>query len=536
MVGDAMFRAIVEHAAIGVAVFDFAGNVLLSNPALQRVLGRDAATLRRLGFAEVSHPEDLAEGQKQYARLVAGEIDRYQIEKRFIHADGRTIWGRVSVSLVRGADGAPVAVVCFLEDVTEARQNQHAVRFLATASEMLASSLDYETTLQRVADLAIPDLGDWCNVYLVDPDGTIRQVALAARDPAKAEILRILGTEYLRPGARERAGSTVVRVIKTGQPAIIANFGEDDFERRARDARHMSYLRQLGPCSRIVLPLVARGRILGSLAIAWAESGRHYGPDDLALAEELARRCAVAIDNAQLYRQTTAAVQLRDDFLSVAAHELKTPITGVLGTSQFLLRALDRDEDLEPQRLRKGLASLERQASRLGRLVNQLLDVTRLDAGRLVLARQPTDVGALVEGVAGLFAHRSARHPIEVRAAPGVHSLVDPLRLEQVISNLIDNAIKYSPNGGVITVDVTKSSDGGTTIHVADQGAGIPLEQRARIFDRYYQAHAGSYLSGLGLGLYISRQIVEQHGGTLDVEFPPESGSRFVIQLPASTP
>jgi signal transduction histidine kinase/integral membrane sensor domain MASE1 len=227
------------------------------------------------------------------------------------------------------------------------------------------------------------------------------------------------------------------------------------------------------------------------------------------------------------------AVQARDEFLSVAAHELKTPLTSLRGFSQILLGYLRDGRLAGPERLQGMLRQLEGQTEKLSRLVDHLLDVTRLEAGRLRLEPRATDLAELARAVASMAQEQTSAHTVEVVAPLPVVAWVDPLRLEQVLTNLVDNAIKYSPKGGVITLTaVPEPTSEMVRLTVRDQGLGIPSDHRAHIFDRFYQAHASSYRSGLGLGLYISHEIVALHGGQLTAEFPPEGGSLFVLRLP----
>ncbi len=226
------------------------------------------------------------------------------------------------------------------------------------------------------------------------------------------------------------------------------------------------------------------------------------------------------------------AVRQRDEFLSVAAHELKTPLTSLLGFAEALDRLYERGREPEIALVRRALQTIARQSEKLNALVNQLLDASRIEAGRLRLDRKQTDLVPIVRGVAQDAQARTTAHTLLVRAPESMAGTVDSLRLEQVITNLVDNAIKYSPDGGQIVV--TGSCDAGrwARISVRDHGIGIPQEERAHIFDRYYQAHSRMHRSGMGLGLYISHQIVELHGGKMEVAFPSDGGSEFTVLLP----
>lgn len=228
--------------------------------------------------------------------------------------------------------------------------------------------------------------------------------------------------------------------------------------------------------------------------------------------------------------QAEAALRLRDEFLAVSAHELKTPVTSLLLNAQLMVRRHAH----EAPALAEELRLMSAQASKLSKLVAQLLDLSRLQAGKLTLNPEPCDLAALVEGAAATARTWTASHRITVHASAPLNAQVDALRLEQVLSNLLDNAIRYSPDGGDIVVTAAQLPDGGVQLTVRDHGLGIEPGKRDRIFERFYQAHSDGYKSGMGLGLYVSRNIVELHGGQLCVEFPEGGGTRFVIRLPAS--
>jgi signal transduction histidine kinase len=224
------------------------------------------------------------------------------------------------------------------------------------------------------------------------------------------------------------------------------------------------------------------------------------------------------------------AEEVRDEFLSVAAHELKTPLTSLRGFAQLLLRQSAEGAPPDPQRVRRGLEAIDRQCQKLSQLVSQLLDVSRLQAGRLVLEQRATDLVAIVAGVVDALQTVSAEPRVRLSGASRLMATVDPLRLEQVVTNLLDNALKYSD--GPVEVEV-RARASGAAISVRDRGPGVPAEHRERIFDRFFRADDDRRPGGMGLGLYISRQIVELHGGRLSAEFPAGGGSRFLVTLPA---
>jgi excisionase family DNA binding protein len=230
--------------------------------------------------------------------------------------------------------------------------------------------------------------------------------------------------------------------------------------------------------------------------------------------------------------QAQAALRIRDEFISIASHELRTPISVLTAQAQLSLRRLERQGQLEPHRVADALQLVGSQADKLARLVGQLLDVSRLDAGKLVLEPAEVDLARLIDQVVSTTRPLTDAHTISLNAPTSLLCKLDPLRIEQVLSNLLDNAIKYSPDGGAIDVSVTSSAEW-VELAVRDHGLGIPESKRAQIFECFYQAHDNGQ-RGMGLGLYVSRHIVELHGGEMWPEFPPDGGTRMMVRMPVA--
>jgi PAS domain S-box-containing protein len=267
----------------------------------------------------------------------------------------------------------------------------------------------------------------------------------------------------------------------------------------------------------------AAGKPSGIVSISTDITERKQAEDERA---ELLRR----EHDARL--EAEEAIQIRDDFLSVAAHELKTPVTSLRATAQVIARKLQKGGQSAPQWLIDGLRVIDQQSERLTRLIGQLLDVSHLDREQRLGERAPTDLVAIAERLVAVFGARTTRHTLVFSGDERLVAAVDPVAVEQVLSNLIDNAIKYSPQGGRIDVEARLDHHEHVCLSVRDRGIGIPPEKRSDIFERFYQAHADDHRSGLGLGLFISRQIAELHGGSIHAEFPPDGGARFVVTLP----
>ena len=525
---EARFRAIFTASPFGIAVTDVRGRVIAANPALRSMLGYDENELRgRALIAELAHPADAQVAADAFEELSRGVSERYELEQRLLTRDDRVIWAEMAMALVRNAEGQPQFAIVMGQDITQRKQAeaermqllreqaaraeaeaaQQRLAFLAEVSGQLASSLDYETTLRQVALAVVPRLAEWCALHLVDQHGELRMVAAVGGEPPYG----------LEDRLRE--------VLGTGASRLLPEMNEHDH------------------ATAMIVPLTGQRGVLGTLLlITTADSGRRYDSADLALAEDLARRAALAVENARLYAEAQAAtrtaedaVRAREQFLSVAAHELKTPVTSLRGFAQLTLRALEQDAELDRARLQHALTVVNQQSEKLIRLVAQLLDISRIQAGRLALQLRTVDLTQLILGIVGSMQYQSHYHTLNVDGPPELQVRIDALRIEQVITNLVDNAIKYSPQGGTIDISFSSVDDDGVRIAVRDRGPGISVEHREHIFERFYQAGADAeHAAGMGLGLFISHEIVELHGGSIHAEFPPDGGAIFVVTLPAA--
>ncbi len=316
----------------------------------------------------------------------------------------------------------------------------------------------------------------------------------------------------LIPDDRPDELPSIMEQLKRGQ-----RIDHYETERVTKDGKRISVSVTISPIRN------AAGRLVGASAIA----------RDISERRQLERQREELLAREQQARAASdAAVRARDEFLSIASHELRSPLATVKGHAQMVLRRLGHDGQLDATRAAEALRAIARESDKLHRLIDQLLDIPRLEMGKLQLERQTIDVVAIAQQVVSNARARGDGQVISLSAPQSVEAEVDPLRLEQVLTNLLDNAIKYSPEGGAIEVEVSRVTDGALEIAVRDHGPGVPPETRSLIFERFYQAHGDGHKSGLGLGLYVSRQIVELHGGHITAEFPSDGGSRFVVGLP----
>ncbi len=455
----------------------------------------------------------------------------------FVRPDGSHTWLSISAGPIHDEHGEVVAAVATFDDITERKRAEDALRFLAGASAVLSSSLDYETTLQSVARLAVPLYADWCTVDILEADETMSRVAIAHRDQARLE--GALARKRDRSLPRDsHAGSAIARALRTGRSALYPDTSPTTIQPSELDAEDYELIQQFGLRSVLLVPMIVRDRSIGVLSFLFAESGRRYTDADLVLAEELARRCATAVDNAQLYQQARAAVYARDEFLASAAHDLKTPLSSIKGNAQLLKRHLTRSEELDPDRLRRGLGQIESTVALMAELLSDLLDVTRLQLGQQVeLDRQPTDLVMLIGQIAVEQQQTAPRHDIRVESHENqIIGQWDAPRIARVLGNLMGNAIKYSPAGGIVAINVrreTSNNASSAVVTIADRGMGIPAADLPYIFDRYRRgSNVVGKVSGSGIGLASTQQIVDQHGGAITVESTEGTGSTFTLTLP----
>jgi signal transduction histidine kinase len=440
------------------------------------------------------------------------------------------------VQPLRGDDGRVQGLLAVGTDVSAqvaARRRVEALErrsaFLAEASATLASSLEPAETLATVAHLAVHHFADWCTVDLVATEiEALGPGTVAAADPDLEDVLAEVQRRYPpRPAIDELPG----RALALGQPVLCADCAEDPFA-VPRDERHAHLLARLAPRSALAVPLRARGQTLGVMTLAWGKTGRRYSAEDVALADEFARHAAVAVDNARLYREAQAGIRVREEFLSVAGHELKTPLTALKLNLQGLERNARRQPPPTLAQVMDRLAKMSWQLARLERLMNELLDVSRVTAGHLVLEPERVDLRELVRDVIARAEEdlAEAGSSVTLVAPEPVVGVWDPGRLDQVITNLLTNAIKYGLGRG-IEVALAAAGDR-ARLSVTDNGIGIPPEKQGRIFGRFERAVSDRHYGGFGLGLWIVKQIVEAAGGSIRFESRPDCGTTFTVELP----
>jgi signal transduction histidine kinase/ActR/RegA family two-component response regulator len=438
----------------------------------------------------------------------------------------------------------------------EAEHAERRMAFLAKASAILGESFEYELTLPGVARLAVPEIADWCVVDLVEDDRTIRRLALVHADAARPEPQREADSRYPLESPSPFGPS---EVIASGKSEVYPEVADPRFEGAGHFAGGTSrtpdvappchdgapdafaIFHELGFASYLCVPLRIRGRVLGALTLATCDPAKRYQLGDLQLAEDLAHRAALALENARLYSEAQASNRAKDEFLATLSHELRTPLTSILGWAQLL-----RTHGLDSESAVRGLESILRNTLLQTRLIDDLLDVSSIIQGKLRLNTRLLSLAPIIREVIDTLGPAAEAKHINVEAA--LDPLASPVwgdsdRLQQIVWNLLSNAIKFTPAEGRVRIELgaaSVASPGSAghshiSIRVSDTGRGIPARFLPHVFERFRQGDGEDTRvhGGLGLGLAIVRHLVELHGGTVVAESPGEGfGSTFTVQLP----
>jgi PAS domain S-box-containing protein len=657
----------LDHVGDGVTVQDPSGRLVYANAPAARALGfANAAELLAAPVAEIVGRFALFDEDGQPfpveslpgRRALQGESESAVTLSVRNQETGEERWSIVRSSPLTDTAGNVLYAVNVWQDATGQKRAEAAQRFLAEAGEALASSLDVEATLANIARLAVPRLADWCVVHLVQEDESISQLAVAHVDPERVAWARWLQEQY--PADLDN-NQGVVRVARTGLPEIFPEITDEMLVAAARDPEHLAILRLVGFTSAMVIPMIARERSVGVITFVAAESRYHYDERDLELKQELARRAALAVDNARLYdaeraarlqaeeaqvrfrglfegvpdailvidaegrfiEANTAACrmlgydldvlltmslvdllpssdeagahvsrfgvagewrtesellrrdgtpvpveiwsrrldlptgpiglsivhdisaqreadQIREEVLTAISHDLRSPLNSIKLHAQSLQRLVRRGETPDPKRLDDGLSAIDTMSTRVAFLLDDVVDMAR-DRGHqgIPFEPEPTDLVSLAQRCAEEV-NSSTGRDVQVDAPAGtVVGLWDSRGIERVVLNLLTNAIKYSPQGGAVTVQVDRVADDSpphAMLMVQDEGIGIPAPDLSQIFERYRRGRNVGKIAGTGIGLTGAKQIVERHGGAIEVASTEGRGTRVTVSLPLEPP
>lgn len=445
-----------------------------------------------------------------------------------------------------GKDGLPQYILGMSEDITEKKNAEEEMLrmikeevilkerelastrdiFLAKVSTLLSSTLDYNETLNLLANFSVTALGDWCTISMLNEEGIFERAAGAHIDKKKKKLVE----EYMN-----KYPADARYVIANNDSSVYSyQISNSQLRESITDKAQLEMLYKLGINSSMIVPIKARGKTRGIISFVAGTSKPNFTALDLSLAEDLGRRAGIAVENALLYSSAQSAIKARDEFVSIASHELKTPITSLKMQIQMMLRGInvEKNQSPTPEKLLKALTSSSNQIDRLTVLIEDLLDVTRIETGKLTYKFENLDLSLMTKEIVDRFSEEAKYSKIEfvLNLEDNVTTFCDRYRIEQVLINLISNAIKYGANS-LIEVSVLKEP-GKAILKVKDNGLGIAKDMQAKIFERFERAINSTNISGLGLGLYITKQIVDAHQGLIEVESELSCGSTFKVSLP----
>ena len=416
-------------------------------------------------------------------------------------------------------------------DVTEQKRLRETEKFLSDVTAALVSSLDYNQTISHLSRLIVPRLADSCYIHLLKTDGSIDSIHFETSNSEQRVLLEELG-----PYLSEERSRTALRItLNTKEPQLIYYRKNEDYQSVSlHNPRQLELMLLIRPSSVISVPLLFGDKLLGAITLFGSRDRRSYLDPDMKLAVEIARRAANALEHSMLYEMAQTAIRARDEFLSIASHELKTPITALKMQIQITNRNMKLEDGKSPSaaRLAKMLNISGIQVDRLTKLVEDLLDVSRIRSGKIRFDFETLNFSKFIEQVFDNYIDQLHAAGCRLRyfIEPDLFGLGDPSRIEQVLVNLITNVMKYAP-GTAVQVHARRTREH-LEIVVQDEGPGIPKDKLATVFERFERAVSSRNISGLGLGLFIVRQIIEAHHGDIHVESELKVGSKFIITLP----
>jgi PAS domain S-box-containing protein len=525
------FTTLVEHAPDVIARFDVNYRHVYVNPIVERISGLPPEAFIGKTHRELGMNEELCAAWEAHLAAVFASGEAAMFSYTYQSPYGPREY-QTRLALEQDGSSSSMAAIAISRDVTEQRRAEARLKFLADASDILGSSMTQEETLPRLADLIVSTLADVCIITLRDHDGGIDHVAVAQYRASAGNFIDAFNQFALYEQAPQAGPAHVLasgraeRWLKDAdseQPALP--YAPEQLDRLAR----MKFI-----CT-LTVPLAVGDKVFGTIFLAQRESIYCFEPDDYVLAEELGRRISLSLEHGRLYQDAQQGIYEREAFLSIASHELRNPLTTMLGRAQLLLRRAAKDAMLS-ERDQRDIHVIVDQAMRVNSMLNDLLDVSRLGAGQFVMEFEPLDVAALLAHVVADLQLTLQQHTLDVNSDDSPLLVNgDAGRLEQVFRNLLSNAVKYSPQGGSIRVAAQHAAQN-VVVRISDSGIGIPAEALPHLFQRFYRVPGSSrHASGSGIGLYVVKEIVQRHHGSISVTSEPGGGSTFTVELPLAS-
>ena len=525
---EARFRDVIERNADAIVVVDAAGLIRFTNDVATEMFGGTRAGLLGTPFGF-----PLVADKTTELDLLSDGHPRV-VEMRVVESEweGRTAYIASLRDVTERKNAEEGARVLIREQAarTAAEAAAKRFRFLSESGAVLTSSLDYRATLSALAQVCVTGFADWAEVYAVEADEAVRRLEVAHCTPAKAPLLEELRDVVIPPSS----GHPVLAVLRTRTPILVSRVDDQVMASMMVDPGHERIVAELGMTSLMIIPMIARSRVLGAIALMSSDGHRRFSEDDLALGEDLGTRAALAVDNALLYEEARRANQTKSDFLAVVSHDLRTPLNSIIGYAELLAMGIPEPV---PDKARERLQRVRTAAGHLLYLLDELLEFARLEAGHEEVDARDVDVREVAREMAAVIEPlaQSAGLRFElVEPATPVVVRTDPDKLRQVLVNLGGNAVKYTPRGEVRVI--LHSEPGKRAIfRVSDTGIGIAREHLNEIFEPFWQVKAGQRTAsgGTGLGLSVVRGLARLLGGEVSVESELDRGSTFTVRIPS---
>ena len=523
------FRTLIQYSADAIQLLSADGHVLYSSDSVERVLGYKPEELQGASPEGFIHPDDISLFMEKFLSLLQMPGEQISIEYRAKHKNGSWVW--IEATGTNFLHNPRIqAIVGNFRNINERKHREERQQLLNEVSEKLASSLDHELTLQEITQLIVPAMADYCRIAVLDEEHQIRDMVTNHIEPEKIALVRELYEQY-----KHQVSSSfgLQRILDTGRAELITNATPKAVAPLLDDnSAILSIINALGLTSYMGIPLIARDKVIGAITFSSTQPQHHYTHEDLAFAQELARRIALSLDNSRLYAEAQQAIALRDEFISIASHELRTPVTSLKLYIQVLQKQLNKQAEAS---LTHSFAKMDAQLNKLTLLIEDLLNVSRIEHGKLDFQENWFDLNEVVKETVEQIQSTTRKQHIQVEGR--INQLVwgDKDRIGQVLTNLLTNAVKFSPQSDRIIVWL-KATAGAIMVGVQDFGIGIEKEHLNHIFDRFHRVSDPEEKTypGLGIGLYIAREIIQRHGGKLTVESKKGEGSLFSFTLPAT--
>jgi PAS domain S-box-containing protein len=531
------FKTVFENSHVSVQICDAEGKTVLVNNAWKELWGLDEEFIENFIMKEYNILEDPILKEKgcipYIEKAYAGEVSEvpellYDPANFGLPGIARFVEGVVYP--LKDAWGSVKEIIIIHKDITEQKIALEKHNFIASVASILMETLDYHKTLEQLAMGTIPFLADGCIIEMLE-EGEIKRIVSYHHDPllhSELKELRMKFPTFLS------SNTPTARVIRSGIPEIRSPFSFEEMGELLNNDDHVQLLKNIKLKSHMALPIKIRGETVGAMNFGITGNRRSFSEEDLDVAMEVARHAALAIDNARLYEKAQKALKQREDLISMASHEMKTPLTTLkLQMEVLMLSARSDQHESFLTNLERIASTTQRQMNRLENVIDNLLDLTRMGQGRLSREFKKNELGELVQEVVERF-HEQLTHfniSLNSEVATDCWVVCDLFRIDQVITNLISNAIRYGERKPM-HLKLMKV-DGKVIFEMHDQGMGIAPENHQRIFQQFERVLGATDGQGLGLGLYIAREIIVEHSGLMKVESSLGRGSVFSFELPA---